>query len=141
MADVMEQRGCDCVPSALGRQPLPKRKVVVNATQTRHETNHDVRGSNRVGKARVISTRVCQRSQPQLADTPQALHLACFEKLRDQAILLGLESNQAVHGVAQDHVHVVLDRRTNVYSSTTPPLRGRLLSGRGENLAGRSRTK
>lgn len=50
----------------------------------------------------MISSRVGERSQPELTNAPQPLDLPRLQQSGDDAVLLGLERNQTVNGVSEN---------------------------------------
>jgi hypothetical protein len=51
----------------------------------------------------VIGARIRERGQPELADAPQALNFSRIEQLGNNRVLVGLEGNEAVNWISQDH--------------------------------------
>ena len=71
--------------------------------EAREEQLHHVRRADRVREARVLGAGKRERRDAELPDAAEALHLRRVHEARDDALLVGLERDEAVHGVAEDH--------------------------------------
>ena len=103
MPKIVEEGRDDDVAGALAGDSLPEWEVPVDAPEPRHEALHDVRGAERMRKPRVLGAGKRERSEAELANAPQALHLGALENARDDGVFFALEGDEAMYGVAQDH--------------------------------------
>ena len=147
VADVVEERGGEGVARALGRDLLPEREVAVDRAEAREEQLHHERGADGVREARVLGAGEGERRHAELADAAQALHLGRVDEARDDALLLRLERDEAVHRVAQDHVDarladvVLVATRRRRAQTRTPIERRRRLDARPRASRGRDRLR
>ncbi|HPY17666.1 MAG TPA: hypothetical protein PLM08_08315 [Polyangiaceae bacterium] len=56
-----------------------------------------------VGESSMLGTWISQGSETKLANSSQSLHFTGFEEIFDDSLLVGLESDQTVDGITQDH--------------------------------------
>ncbi len=103
VAEIMEQRRGQGVARPLGVQPLPEGQRIVDFSQASGQTLHDVGGAERMGEAGVLGAGVGERGEPELADASQPLDFPRRQEPFDDGFVVGLEGEQAVDRVAQDH--------------------------------------
>ena len=77
--------------------------------QSTNQSRHHVRRADRVREPRVLGAGKDEMRHPELLDAPEPLHLGGAEQLRNNPLLLGLERDQVVHRVAEEHGSQNLD--------------------------------
>ena len=77
---------------------------MVDTAQARNEALHDVSAAHCVGEPGVLGAREGERRDPELTDSPEALHLAGREQPDDGLILGFVEGDESVDGVTKNHV-------------------------------------
>ena len=84
----------------LAAESLPKRKLAVELAQSRDEQLHHVCRAEGMTKARVLGSWEGQASEPQLTNSSQALHLGGVEQAKHDGLLVALEADKTVNGIA-----------------------------------------
>jgi hypothetical protein len=101
--EVVEERRGEGFPGALGRDALPVGETFLNAAKTPEKSRHHESRADGVRKSRVIRAGIREGGESELADPPEALHLACLEEAKDNLLFGLLERHEAMNGVTKDH--------------------------------------
>ncbi len=101
--EVVQERRGEGLARAFGGDSLRLRQRAVDRAQPREQELHHERRSDGVREARVLGPRKCERGHPELPDPPQPLQLGRVDEQLDDALLVALEGDEAVHGITKNH--------------------------------------
>ena len=104
MTDVVKKRGGHRFARGLLDEPLPGREVALDLAQTREEALHHVSAADRVREAGVLGARKSERGHPSCRMRRSRCTSLVPSSRYDDRVLGGVERDEAVHGVAKDHV-------------------------------------
>jgi hypothetical protein len=100
---VVQERRSQRITRPAGRDLLPERQVVMNGAKPCEEQLHDERGAERVRESGVLGPGEGHGSDAELSNATEPLELGRRQEQLDDVLLLGLEGDEAVDGVSQDH--------------------------------------
>jgi hypothetical protein len=98
--DVVQERGRESLARTVARDPLRLGQAAADRAQAREQELHDEGGAESVGEARVLRTGESKRGHPELPYATKALHLGGVDQSLDNALLVSLERDEPMDGVA-----------------------------------------
>jgi hypothetical protein len=99
-----------------------REQIALHLAQACQQSTHDVGGAEGVRKSRVLGAGEREGSDAELTNAPQSLHLGRLEEPLDDAIFGGVESDESVDRVAENHVGASNQDVGSARGAVSPPL-------------------